>query len=468
MGRSNMATSVASRWCQSFLKLRGDGYALRCLSTSQPPLIEENSYAWLKDLGLSAENPGVFDGQWGGNGETVTSYCPCNGRPIANVTFGTVDDYNAAMKKTSAAWSAWADITPPHRGEIVRQIGVSLREKIQPLGRLVSLEMGKILAEGVGEVQEYVDIADYAVGLWRMIQGQVLPSERGGHALLEQWNPLGVVGIITAFNFPVAVYGWNAAIAMVTGNVCLWKGAPSTPLVSVAVTRLVAEVLAANGIDGAVSSLVCGGVDVGKKIAEDPRVDLVSFTGSTNVGREVACTVQQRFGNSLLELGGNNAAIVLPDANLDIFVTGAVFAAVGTTGQRCTTLRRIFLHEDVYDKVVPKLVSAYKQVLEKKVGDPLDSNTLYGPMHSQIGVDGYLAAVEKAKANGGEILVGGKKIDRPGNFVEPTIVAGLDPNDELVLTETFAPIAYVFKFTDLDAAIQHNNNAEQGLSSSLF
>jgi len=460
-----MATSVASRWCQSFLKLRGDGYALRCLSTSQPPLIEEKSYAWLKDLGLSAENPGVFDGQWGGNGETVTSYCPCNGRPIANVTFGTVDDYNAAMKKTSAAWSAWADITPPHRGEIVRQIGVSLREKIQPLGRLVSLEMGKILAEGVGEVQEYVDIADYAVGLSRMIQGQVLPSERGGHALLEQWNPLGVVGIITAFNFPVAVYGWNAAIAMVTGNVCLWKGAPSTPLVSVAVTRLVSEVLAANGIDGAVSSLVCGGADVGAAMAADPRIPLLSFTGSTPVGREVGVQVQSRFGKSLLELGGNNALIVMPDSDLNMVVPAVLFAAVGTAGQRCTSLRRLVIHEDIYDEVVARLVKAYKQV---RIGDPLEAGTLCGPLHSENGLNSYLEAVEDAKSQGGVVEVGGKVLERAGYYVEPAVVTGLAPDAPVVARETFAPVLYVLKCKNLEDAIAINNSVDQGLSSSIF
>merc|ERR1711981_1116275 len=441
----------------------------RCLAYTMKNC-DQSKYPFLSALNIKDVNPGVSDanGLRAGSGKTHPSFNPTNGEVIASTSEGTLEDYEAAVIAAKEAQKVWQSVPAPQRGEIVRQIGDELRKHLHDLGSLESMEVGKIFVEGVGEVQEFIDVCDLAVGLSRQLEGKIFPSERPRHLLQERWNPLGVVGIITAFNFPVAVFGWNAAIALICGNVLLHKPAPTTNLCSIAVHEIIQKVLKKNNLPAGICTLVCGGVDVGKKIAEDPRVDLVSFTGSTNVGREVACTVQQHFGNSLLELGGNNAAIVLPDANLDIFVTGAVFAAVGTTGQRCTTLRRIFLHEDVYDKVVPKLVSAYKQVLEKKVGDPLDDSTLYGPMHSQVGVDGYLAAVEKAKANGGEILVGGKKIDRPGHFVEPTIVAGLDPNDELVLTETFAPIAYVFKFTDLDAAIQHNNNAEQGLSSSLF
>lgn len=429
-----------------------------------------DQFPFLKSLNIKDINPGVSDqnGLKDGSGKIHPSYSPSTGKVIASTSEGTLEDYEVAIKAAKDAWLVWADMTAPARGEIVRQIGDELRKHLDDLGKLEAMEVGKIKIEGVGEVQEFIDVCDLAVGLSRQLEGKIFPSERSKHLLQERWNPLGVVGIITAFNFPVAVFGWNAAIALICGNVLLHKPAPTTNLCSIAVHDIIQRVLKRNNLPAGICTLVTGGVDVGKKIAEDPRVDLVSFTGSTHVGREVACVVQNRFGQSLLELGGNNAAIVMPDANLDIFIPGAVFAAVGTTGQRCTTLRRIFLHESIYDEVVPKLVSAYEQIMTKKVGDPLSEDTLYGPMHNEIGVNAYLNAVEKAKAMGGNILVGGKKMDREGNFVEPTIVEGLEPNNELVLTETFAPIAYVFKFTDLDEAIKHNNSAEQGLSSSLF
>uniref|UniRef100_A0A8C9MQ44 aldehyde dehydrogenase (NAD(+)) n=1 Tax=Serinus canaria TaxID=9135 RepID=A0A8C9MQ44_SERCA len=295
----------------------------------------------------------------------------------------------------------WADIPAPKRGEIVRQIGDALRQKIKVLGSLVSLEMGKIFVEGVGEVQEYVDVCDYAVGLSRMIGGPILPSERPGHALIEQWNPVGLVGVITAFNFPVAVYGWNSAIAMICGNACLWKGAPTTSLVSVAVTKIIAKVLEDNKLPGAICALVCGGADIGTAMARDERMDLLSFTGSTKVGKQVALTVQERFGRSLLELGGNNAIIVFEDADLNLVIPSALFAAVGTAGQRCTTARRLV-------------------------------------------------------------------INRPGNYVEPTIVTGLPHNAPIVHTETFAPILYVLKFKEEEEVFAWNNEVKQGLSSSIF
>jgi len=444
----------------------------RSLSTSwvDMALVNSDKYPFLKSLNISEVNNGVSDanGLKAGAGTVHPSYSPTTGDVIASASQGTLDDYEAAVVAAKEAHKIWASVPAPQRGEIVRQIGDELRKHLQDLGSLESMEVGKIFNEGVGEVQEFIDVCDFAVGLSRQLEGKVFPSERKDHDLQERYNPMGLVGIITAFNFPVAVFGWNAAIALVCGNVLLHKPAPTTNLCSIAVHEIIQKVLKRNNLPAGICTLVCGGVDVGKAIASDPRVDLVSFTGSTEVGRDVACVVQKRFGRSLLELGGNNAAIVMPDADLTLFTQGAVFAAVGTTGQRCTTLRRIFLHEDVYDKVVPSLVAAYESVMKNKVGDPLDSNTLYGPMHSQVGVDGYLAAVEKAKATGGEILVGGKRMDRPGLFVEPTIVAGLDPSSELVLTETFAPIVYVFKFKDLKEAIEYNNNVEQGLSSSLF
>ncbi|CAH1254137.1 alpha-aminoadipic semialdehyde dehydrogenase-like [Branchiostoma lanceolatum] len=433
--------------------------------SSASMLIEQEKYSWLKQLGLSAENKGVFNGEWGGRGEVVTSMCPSNGEAIAKVTQGSVEDYRETVQKAKAAWDVWADVTAPKRGEIVRQIGHALREKVDLLGALVSLEMGKIKPEGVGEVQEYIDVCDYAVGLSRMFAGRVLPSERPGHALLEQWNPLGLVGIITAFNFPVAVYGWNSSIALTCGNVCIWKGAPTTPLVSVAITKIIQSVFEANNLPGAICSLVQGGTDIGQAMATDTNVNLLSFTGSTPVGNVVGTTVQQRFGKVLLELGGNNAIIVLDDADLDMVVRSALFACVGTAGQRCTTTRRLILHESVHDEVVARLKKAYSQV---PMGDPLDDGVLYGPMHSQQGVDLYNKAIEDAKAQGGKVEYGGKVVDRPGFYVEPTIVTGLPHDAEVVHRETFAPIVYALKTKDMEEAITWNNEVKQGLSSSIF
>jgi len=353
----------------------------------------------------------------------------------------------------------------PHRGEIVRQIGDALREKKHLLGKLLSMEMGKIIAEGEGEVQEYIDVCDYAVGLSRMFSGKVLPSERPGHMLLENWNPLGTVGVITAFNFPIAVYGWNSSIALTCGNTVLWKGAPSTPLVSVAITKVLEEVLVKNNVPGAVCSLVQGGADIGHKIASDGRIPLVSFTGSTAVGKKVALTVQERFGKSLLELGGNNAIIVDEDADIDMVVRASLFACVGTAGQRCTTTRRLILHEKVHDEIVERLAKAYKQV---RVGDPVEEGTMYGPLHNQLAIDKYLAAIEAAKSEGGNIVTGGKVIDREGHYVEPAIVTGLAHNAKIVHTETFVPIVYALKTKSVDEAIEWNNEVDQGLSSSIF
>nr|XP_045250120.1 alpha-aminoadipic semialdehyde dehydrogenase isoform X7 [Macaca fascicularis] len=383
-------------------------------------LINQPQYAWLKELGLREENEGVYNGSWGGRGEA------------------SVADYEETVKKAKEAWKIWAD---------------------------VSLEMGKILVEGVGEVQEYVDICDYAVGLSRMIGGPILPSERPGHALIEQWNPVGLVGIITAFNFPVAVYGWNNAIAMICGNVCLWKGAPTTSLISVAVTKIIAKVLEDNKLPGAICSLTCGGADIGTAMAKDERVNLLSFTGSTQVGKQVALMVQERFGRSLLELGGNNAIIAFEDADLSLVVPSALFAAVGTAGQRCTTARRLFVHESIHDEVVNRLKKAYAQI---RVGNPWDSNVLYGPLHTKQAVSMFLGAVEEAKKEGGTVVYGGKVMDRPGNYVEPTIVTGLAHDASIAHTETFAPILYVFKFKNEEEVFAWNNEVKQGLSSSIF
>jgi len=430
-------------------------------------LVNQPKYQFLKDLGIQEKNLGVFDGQWKGSGEVVTSVSPANGQPIASVVTGNLADYESCVVAAEEAWNIWADMPAPHRGEIVRQIGEELRENLEPLGKLVSLEMGKIVPEGVGEVQEYVDICDYAVGLSRMFSGKVIPSERPGHALMENWNPLGVIGIITAFNFPVAVYGWNSALAMACGNTMIWKGAPTTPLTSVAITKCVGNVLERNSLPGAISALCQGGTDVGKKMAADPRIKLVSFTGSTEVGKQVALTVQDRFGKHLLELGGNNSLIVAADADLEMVVRSAVFACVGTAGQRCTTLRRLILHDSVYDEVLEKLKKSYASIMKRK-GDPMDEGTLYGPLHSKVGVSGYLKTLEDAKLAGGKVVFGGKIMEGEGNYVEPTIITDLPHNAEVVHRETFAPIVYVLKCSSVEEGIAINNEVEQGLSSSIF
>ncbi|XP_052283343.1 alpha-aminoadipic semialdehyde dehydrogenase-like isoform X2 [Dreissena polymorpha] len=428
-------------------------------------LIQDPKYSWLKELGLGVENKGVYCGEWFGSGEEVISYSPTTNQPIAKVTQGNSKDYERAVKAAKEAWQTWADIPAPQRGDIVRQIGDALRAKIDLLGKITSLEVGKILPEGIGEVQEYVDICDYAVGLSRMFSGHVFPSERKGHALLEQWNPLGLVGVITAFNFPVAVYGWNSAIAMVCGNCLLWKGAPTTPLTSVAVTKVIQSVLEKNKLPGAICSLVCGGADIGTLIAKDERLPLVSFTGSTQIGHKVSMMVQERFGKFLLELGGNNAIIVNSDADLDMVVRASVFACAGTAGQRCTTTRRLILHETVHDEVIKRLVRAYGQL---RIGDPCEPGTLYGPLHTKQGVENYKKALDEAVKQGGKIECGGKVIEGPGNFVEPTIISGLSHDATIVHTETFVPIVYILKFQTLDEAIAWNNEVKQGLSSSIF
>jgi aldehyde dehydrogenase family 7 protein A1 len=431
-------------------------------------LIEQPKYAWLKELGLSADNPGVYFGSsWGGSGQVITSVCPANNSPIARVTQGSTADYDTCVKASREAWNTWAEIPAPERGEIVRQLGDALRKKKVLLGKLVSLEMGKILAEGAGEVQEYIDICDYAVGLSRMFAGKILPSERRGHVLLENWNPLGLVGIISAFNFPCAVFGWNNAIALTCGNTTLWKGAPTTPLTSIAISRVVANVLEANKLPGAICTMICGGSEIGSLMSSDERIPLVSFTGSCAVGNKVAVAVTERFGKHLLELGGNNAIIVNEDADVDMVVRAALFACVGTAGQRCTSTRRMILHEKVYDEILQKLVKSYSLVMPR-IGDPLDEETLYGPMHSKQGVEQYQTALKEAVASGGKIEFGGKVIDRPGNFVEPTIVSGLAHDAKIVHKETFAPIVYILKAKSLDEAIKWNNEVKQGLASSIF
>ncbi|XP_045467558.1 putative aldehyde dehydrogenase family 7 member A1 homolog [Harmonia axyridis] len=455
-----------SKFTKAVLNNRLQIYILR-RNMSGEYLINNEKYSFLKDLGLKTSNLGVYNGKWFGSGKTVKSIDPSTGKVIAEVKYGTVSDYHSCVEESEKVWEQWARLPAPKRGEIVRQIGNAIREKLTPLGQLVSLEMGKILPEGIGEVQEYVDICDYAVGLSRMLPGAIYPSERPDHILLEKWNPLGIVGVISAFNFPCAVYGWNSAIAMVCGDNVLWKPSETTPLVSIATTNILAEVLERNNLPGAIASLCCGGEDVGKAMAADQKIKLLSFTGSCEIGQKVGVEVQKRFGKHLLELGGNNALIVAEDADLNMVVQAALFACVGTAGQRCTSTRRLILHQKVYTEVLERLKKAYAQVLNR-IGDPLGENTLIGPLHSELSLQKYKNTIEEIKKQGGKIEFGGKVLGKEGYFVEPTIVTGLAHDHPLVHNECFAPIVYVLKAANVEEAISWNNEVPQGLSSSIF
>ncbi|CAK9179864.1 unnamed protein product [Ilex paraguariensis] len=425
----------------------------------------KKEYEFLKEIGIGPRNLGCYvNGAWKGSGPVVSSVNPAYNQTIAEVLEASAQDYEEGMQACSKAAKIWMQIPAPKRGEIVRQIGDALRAKLQQLGRLVSLEMGKILAEGIGEVQEIIDMCDFAVGLSRQLNGLIIPSERPNHMMLEMWNPLGIVGVITAFNFPCAVLGWNACIALVCGNCVVWKGAPSTPLVTIAMTKLVAGVLEKNNLPGAIFTAFCGGAEIGQAIAKDTRIPLVSFTGSSKVGLMVQQTVNQRFGKCLLELSGNNAIIVMDDADIQLAVRSVLFAAVGTAGQRCTTCRRLILHESVYQTVLNQLLDVYKQV---KIGDPLEKGTLLGPLHTRASRENFEKGIRIIKSQGGKILTGGSIIESEGNFVQPTIVE-ISSNADVVKEELFGPVLYVMKFQTLKEAIEINNSVPQGLSSSIF
>jgi aldehyde dehydrogenase family 7 protein A1 len=421
----------------------------------------------------------VFNGKWGANGEVYNAVDPSTNQTIAQVQFGSTKDYEHSINAIEAAKDVWKALPAPKRGEIVRQMRLALEEKRSQLGFVVSLEMGKILSEGVGEIQEYLDMADYAVGLSRMLNGQIIPSERPGHVMLEQYNPLGTVGVISAFNFPVAVYGWNSTLSLVCGNPVIWKPAPTGALSSIAVTKILARVLEENNLPGAICSLINGGSDIGKRISADSRIPLVSFTGSTAIGREVGVEVQRRFGRPLLELGGNNAMIVAKDADLKLAVRSLLFAAVGTCGQRCTTTRRLMLHKSIYDEFIAELIQAYKQVIGR-IGSPLAEDTLCGPLHTKRAKEQYFGALQKVKEQGGDVLFGGEEAKSlvtskyhaqgdlsSGNFVVPTITR-VSPDASIVQHESFVPILHTFAFDDIQEAIRYNNQVLQGLSSTLF
>jgi len=422
-------------------------------------------YNFLKELGLEEENLGVYAGTWFANGAIYTSVSPIDNKPIARIKQGTKEDYETAMREVEKAVKLWQLTPAPKRGEIVRQIGEAVRAKKEALAKLVSLEMGKIYMEALGEVQEFIDICDYAVGLSRIFNGQVLPSERPGHVIIENWHPLGIIGVITAFNFPLAVCGWNSAIALICGNCQIWKGASTTNLVTIATTKLIAEVFERNKLPGAICAMISGsGSAIGELFINDKRLSLVSFTGSTDIGRRISSVVHTRFGRTILELGGNNACVVMDDADLDMALRSVLFGAVGTTGQRCTTTRRLILHEKIYDQFLQRLVNAYKTV---KIGNPLDSGVLVGPLHTKAAVKEYINGLKTIQEQGGKIVQGGKALEGDGNFVEPTIVA-IHHDAPIVKDELFVPILYAIKCNSLEQAIEYNNEVPQGLSSSLW
>jgi aldehyde dehydrogenase (NAD+) len=425
----------------------------------------------LGQFGIQENNSGASTGtQWiQTSGASIASVSPVDAQVIANVTMATPAEYHQVIEKAQAAFVEWRKIPAPKRGEIVRQLAERIRFYKEPLGKLVSYEMGKSLQEGLGEVQEMIDICDFAVGLSRQLYGLTMHSERPGHRMYEQYHPLGIVGIISAFNFPVAVWNWNTALAWVCGDVCVWKPSEKTPLTAIACQRITEEVFAANGVPEGVSGLVIGDGEIGKLMANDTRVPLVSATGSTRMGKSVGAAVGQRLGRSLLELGGNNAIIITPSADLKMVVPGAVFGAVGTAGQRCTSTRRLIIHASIYDKVTEALTSAYKQL---SIGNPLDQNNHVGPLIDQDAVNNYLNAIEAAQKEGGKVLVEGGVLTGPGYesgcYVKPCIIEA-ENHFAIVQHETFAPILYVMKYTgDVHEAIAIQNGVPQGLSSAIM
>ena len=424
----------------------------------------------LKELGIEEINNGSSTGSdCFSSGELLESYSPVDGKLIGKVKCSTKEDYEKVMSAATSAFKSWRTVPAPKRGEMVRQFGDKLRTHKEALGKLVSYEMGKSYQEGLGEVQEMIDICDFAVGLSRQLHGLTMHSERPGHRMYEQYHPLGVVGIISAFNFPVAVWCWNTALAWISGDTCVWKGSEKTPLCSVACQNLIAEVLKDNDLEEGISCIVTGNYEVGEMMTNDKRMPLISATGSSRMGQIVGATVASRFGKSLLELGGNNAIIITPTADLKIVVPGAVFGAVGTCGQRCTSTRRLIIHESVYDTVKNSIVSAYQQI---KIGNPLDENNHVGPLIDKDAVGMYQDALTKVVEEGGKVLVDGGVLEgsgyESGCYVKPAIAEA--KNDfAIVQHETFAPILYLIKYSgDLENAIEIQNDVPQGLSSAIM
>ena len=424
----------------------------------------------LKELGVENLNNGTSTGQnWFSDGEVIESYSPVDGKLIGSVKSTALDDYSVVIETAMNAFETWRVMPAPQRGEIVRQFGDKLREKKEALGKLVSYEMGKSYQEGLGEVQEMIDICDFAVGLSRQLHGFTMHSERFGHRMYEQYHPLGIVGIISAFNFPVAVWSWNTALAWICGDVCVWKPSEKTPLCGVACQNIAAEVFANNNLPEGISCMINGDYKVGEFMTKDKRIPLISATGSTRMGKIVAKTVAERLGKSLLELGGNNAIIVTPDADIKMTVIGAVFGAVGTAGQRCTSTRRLIIHESIYDKIKDALIDAYKQL---NIGNPLDENNHVGPLIDKDAVKMYQEALHKVVAEGGKLVVEGGVLGgegyESGCYVKPAI-AEANNSYEIVQHETFAPVLYLLKYSgDVENAIEIQNGVVQGLSSAIM
>lgn len=427
----------------------------------------------LSRLGIKDVNPGVSTGQnWiDPSGDTTTSYTPIDGSELAKVKNATKDEYEKIVQKAEEAFKIWRDYPAPDRGEIVRQIGLELRAQKEDLGMLVSTEMGKSYQEGLGEVQEMIDISDFAVGQSRMLYGFTMQSERPHHRLYDHYHPLGVVGVVTAFNFPVAVYAWNTMIAAIAGDCVIWKPSSKTPLTAVAVQNIVAKVLKNNDVPEGVFNLAIGrSSQIGDNMVDDKRLPLISVTGSTAVGRRVAERVGKRLGKTILELGGNNAMIISQHADLEMAIPTIVFGAVGTAGQRCTSTRRVIVHESIYEEVKKKLVNAYEQVA-KRTGNPLNPDNLMGPLIDKEAVEVYQNALEQVKKEGGKIIFGGEKLTgegyEAGTYVVPAI-AEAENHFQIVQEETFAPLLYLIKYKDFDEALRLHNDVPQGLSSSVF
>ncbi len=425
----------------------------------------------LVNLGIDGANAaGVSTGQesWKGCGVTLKISSPVDGALIGEVAESGISDYDRVIQSAERAFREWRTWPAPKRGEIVRLIGNALRDQKEDLGALVSYEMGKSLQEGSGEVQEMIDICDFAVGLSRQLYGLNIKSERPMHTMTEQWQPLGIVGVISAFNFPVAVWSWNTMIAWVCGDTCVWKPSEKTPFTAIACQNIIKEVFREHGVPEGVSGLIIGGRDIGKTMAEDSRVPLVSATGSTRMGKSVAAAVGARLGKSILELGGNNAIIVSPEADLKVAIPGIVFGAVGTAGQRCTSTRRVLIHSSIYDDLRDKLVNAYTQI---KIGTPLSADNHMGPLIDKDAVTMYEQAIAKAQSEGGNLITGGSVLDgavyESGCYVTPTIIEA-HPDMQIVQHETFAPILYIMKYDTLDEAIDIQNSVPQGLSSAIF
>jgi len=427
--------------------------------TASDPIVEI-----LEKLHIEPVNSGASYGDWiaDPSGGELESLNPASGEPIAKIRLAGLDDYEKVMQEACGAFLEWRMLPAPKRGDIVREIAAELREHKQELGALVSMEMGKILPEGLGEVQEMIDVADFAVGLSRQLYGLTMHSERPGHRMYEQWHPLGVIGVISAFNFPVAVWSWNAMIAAVCGDCVLWRPSSETPLTAIAVQKICNRVTERHGLKGIFNLVIGPSRPIGETMVADKRIPLISFTGSTEVGRRVSQVIAERLGRSILELGGNNGIIVMDDANPELVTRAVLFGAVGTAGQRCTTTRRLFLQRGIAPKIVSSLIDGYKQV---KIGDPLEEGTLMGPLVNKRAVEDMMDGIRRIKAQGGEILHGGRAMY--GCYVQPTLVRA-KPDMPILKEEIFAPILYIIEFDRLDDAIHWHNDVPQGLSSAMF